>query len=351
MVAPERRPGSLRWAVHAPRGPLEEALAGGAGLGLYPDRDQALFDLLLEYDALATRHLCDPEFALFPSRERAARRLAELWRAGFLARAKVAARPGLPGETDPLETGWEFAWALTALGFEALIAWDSPAARALQGDWVPLPQRPAARELGARAVAVADLALGLCAYLSEALEGSAVWVSGIQVGRRLDQANARGPRPAAAIWVLGRKGPALVALEYATTGRPDSLRRHFDRYAEGLNRPDWWRAFPPHRQRYALWSFPRQGRRPCDPEPFALAQTLLRERPELDQQMLLVCEDDWRVGRWLAITAPDFATPQELSAALRGTAARPNRRRYATTRQRPALRAGRPDRPGGNDPC
>lgn len=349
MLDHERRHWTLRWEVQAPRLTLEEAMHGVQGFRLNPDRDRELFDLLLEYDALATRHLLFPEFGLFVSRALADQRLAELWRAGFVARARVPAHPGFPGEAETpaesLRSGGEYAWALTPLGFEALLAWGSPAARALQGVWVPMADRPATRELGARAVAVADLALGLCAHLAQAAGGSAVWISGLQVGRRLDWAGSRGPRPAAAIWVLGRKGPALVAVEYATTGRPDSLRRRFDRYAEGLSHPDWWLAFPPHRHRYALWSFPRRGSPPSMPDPFALAQAILGERPELARQVLLVCEDDWRAGRWLATGAPDCASPQDLASALLGIATGPGGRRVRGWHVVPPAQAG------GSNPC
>lgn len=325
MLDHERRHWTLRWEVQAPRLTLEEAMAGVRGFRLNPDRDQELFDLLLEYDALATRHLLFAEFDLFASRVLANQRLVKLWREGFLARTKVSARPGFLGEAEalaePLETGWEYAWALTGLAFEALVAWDSPTARALKGEWVPPHTSASTRNNVIHQVAVADLVLGLRAYLARTKGVATLWISAKRASHRLDdhgaaRRGARGLSPDAVILAFGRDARDLIFVEYEESARPDRIRRGFDAYADYLGQRAWREVFPQCQPPHVLWSFSRHAdRQRYWANPFEQAQAILRERPELDRQVFLLCEQEWRAGHWRAHGAHSKAPPAEVADA------------------------------------
>lgn len=325
MLDHERRHWTLRWDVQTPRWTLDEALTGVRGFRLNSERDQELFELLLEYDALASRHLLYPDFRLFRHRKQLSQRLTKLWREGFLARTKVSARPGFLASpaavTPPLETGWEYAWTLTAPGFAALLRWDNPAALEIQGQWEPLHSSAAKRNNVIHQVAVADLVLGLRNYFAQRRGVSTQWIAARQAVQQLashgvGRGGTRMLSPDAVVLAFGPDATDLLLVEYEESARPDRLRRRLYAYGQFFRQRAWREAFPNCQPPRVLWSFSRRAdRQGYWANPFEEARAILRERREVDRQVLLLCEEEWRAGKWLAHGGHPKAPPAELADA------------------------------------
>ncbi len=285
-VPSHRKPIPSQWEVYRPSHELAELFHGTGDFRL-SRRDIEIFERLFHYNFALGRRLPIPG-----TRQNRSKRLGKLLLEGLIARLSI------PRFEEGGARGREYAYCLTAFGFECLVATGHRIAIERAAIWKPAYITFSTRNNIFHELAVSELCFGVIEYLLD-LQISAGWKSSRFTVQKANPMVAGGQSliiaPDAAI--AADNGHSIL-VEYEESLRPEAFGDRLSNYRRYFQHRLWESDYlkPPKllisasatadRQRY--WE-----------NPYSQALRMAQEVVPLYQYVYLIQEQLWRRGQWL----------------------------------------------------